>query len=156
MRSRQTRDDGQLKWAAHVVQYVNTVWKMSKHGQNELKRDIPLFGPRFIPPTYRDAQRRELLPNIEPSIMYLRPLNVVHPFYYPELASCPQCGSSSIGWEGWTGHGHCEVHGVRCEETALGFQLLCKDCKLLKPKGSREFKCTWATTNVEFWEKHNH
>lgn len=57
MRSRQTRDDGQLKWAANVVQYVNTVWKLLKHGQNQLKHDIPLFGPRFIPPTYRDAQR---------------------------------------------------------------------------------------------------
>jgi hypothetical protein len=24
---------------------------------------------------------------------YIKPLNVIHPFYYPQLATCPRCGS---------------------------------------------------------------
>lgn len=85
--------------------------------------------------------------------MYLRPVYIVHPLYEPKLACCPQCRSENIGWEGWTGHGHREVHGLHCEETAIGFQLICKDCKAAKPTGVKDFKFTWATTNAEYWDK---
>lgn len=69
-----------------------------------------------------------MAPVIEPESAYLKPLNVVHPFYYPRLARCPQCESNSV-WEGWTTTGSRDVHGVSEEEAALGFQSPCKDCE---------------------------
>jgi formate dehydrogenase maturation protein FdhE len=61
---------------------------------------------------------------------YIKPLNVIHPFYYPQLATCPRCGSDKeTSWEGWTSTGARELHGLICEETALGAQLQCNICK---------------------------
>jgi hypothetical protein len=104
--------------------------------------------------------------------MYLRPLNVVHPFYYPSLARCPQCCGTNIVWEGWTGTGARDVHGVKLEEAALGCQLRCKDCKEMRqenrdsqmaPESDDDSEAEqgavgycFATTNVSFWGKQEH
>ncbi|THH23181.1 hypothetical protein EUX98_g7992 [Antrodiella citrinella] len=160
-RKNQSTCHDQLTFISNVVQYVNVAWKASEHGTVPLKNNFPLFGPCFLPPTYFDIQRRDHNhKDIVPETMYLKPVHIIHPFYYPDLARCPQCHSTnSIGWEGWTGHGHREVHGLHVEETAIGFQLLCKACKANKPashgRRSKEHQSTWATTSVEFWDKRN-
>jgi hypothetical protein len=142
-RSTQTQNIAQLTWNAHIVEYVNHI-----HGQtvvhansskgtvaNEMPKDVPILGPRFVPPSYLHVEKRQTCPTIEPKTSYLKPLVVVHPFYHPELARCPQCDSMNIKWDSWTVHGHREVHGIRQEECALGMQLRCKDCEKLFGKG---------------------
>ncbi|KAM6489712.1 hypothetical protein JOM56_014735, partial [Amanita muscaria] len=153
------RPCAQLEWEAAIVQYVNFVHdttrarpKKSAVSLPRLSNEIPLLGPRFLPPSYLHARKRPGNAPIEPELMYLRPLNVVHPFYYPSLARCPQCCGTNILWEGWTGTGARDVHGVKLEEAALGCQLRCKDCK---GQGAGGGYC-FATTNVLFWGKYEH
>lgn len=121
--------------------------------------DIPFLGPHFTPPTFIHSQKRLVTPDITPDTTYLKPLNVVHPFYYPELACCPQCDSKKIQWNGWTPTGHREVHGVSREETAIGVQLRCSLCQERYGKDGEEEgkgKYCWATTNALFWERKEH
>ena len=158
--------DSQLDWEANVVEYVNYLYQQTKaHGNSKdtqpkpLSKDVPLLGPQFIPPSYLHIQRWHAAPVIEPESAYLKPLNVVHPFFYPRLARCPRCRSSSVLWDGWTATGSRDVHGVSEEEMALGFQLRCKDCDRDSeasgtPKGHSRF-CI-ATTNPVFWAKWEH
>lgn len=87
--------------------------------------------------------------------MYMKPLNVVHQFFYPELAKCPRCLSTDVTWDGWTGQGSRDVHGINQEETAIGYQLRCKICKESKDKSASSTHCV-ATTNPEFWENWEH
>jgi hypothetical protein len=159
-RTAQSDAPEQLEWAANVVQYVNYIYKATtvrggpKNGNALpiLRKEIPLLGPRFLPPSYLHIQKRNTTPNITPTPAYLKPLCVVHPFYNPELATCPQCGSDNILWDGWTTSGHREVHGVSREETALGYQLKCQPCQDAPAQGSYCF----ATTNAKFWENKEH
>jgi hypothetical protein len=152
----------QLEWAANVVKYVNYTYKATTiragtkkgTGPPPLRREVPLLGPRFLPLPYISLWKRNSTPDISPQMAYLKPLHIVHPFYYPELARCPECESENISWQGWTTTGHREVHGVSHEETALGYQLSCDNCK--SRIGSRNtaegFYC-FATTNTMFWHK---
>ena len=99
-----------------------------------LPSDIPLLGLRFLPPTYLHATKRPGNSlKISPETTYLKLLNIIHPFYYSGLAQCPRCNSrDDITWEGWTGTGAREVHGISYEEVALGLQLRCNTCKTTK------------------------
>jgi hypothetical protein len=104
---------------------------------------------------------RHPTPNIEPEIAYLKPLNIIHPFYHEFLAKCPECDSTEVRWDGWTTAGHRGIHGVREEETALGYQLVCKPCeaRFSRAKGScgaDEGSYCFATTNPLFWKKWEH
>ncbi|EIW64987.1 uncharacterized protein TRAVEDRAFT_111792, partial [Trametes versicolor FP-101664 SS1] len=159
----------QLEWEAHICEYVSFLAKQvrqqkpSQPGfQKALGMKIPLLGPRFTPPTFLHLQKRNTTPEITPEQTYLKPLNVVHPFYYPELAQCPRCSSSDIHWNGWSGTGHREVHGIRREETAIGFQLKCKTCEAeMKSSGQRkpvgkDEGYSLLTTNHLFWEGKEH
>jgi len=159
----------QLEWEANVVEYVNFVYKLTKcHGNSKkdalplsLPKDIPLFGPQFLPPSYLHVQRRRPAPVIQPETAYLKPFNVIHPFYYDNLSKCPQCESTDVRWDGWTTTGHWDLHGVREEETALGYQLVCKPCEghFSHAKGSAgndEGSFCFATTNMVFWKKWEH
>ncbi len=156
--------DSQLTWESNVVEYVNYLYHQTKaHGNSKntqpkpLSKDIPLLGPRFIPPSYFHIQRWHVAPIIEPESAYLKPLNIVHPFYYPRLAHCPQCKSNSVLWEGWTTTGSQDVHGVSEEEMALGFQLRCKDCEGRESSGmTKRHRFCVATTNLVFWAKWEH
>ncbi|KAH9855089.1 hypothetical protein C2E23DRAFT_725417, partial [Lenzites betulinus] len=154
----------QLEWEAHVCEYVNFLAKQVRASkpspasfQKSLDVKAPLLGPRFVPPSFMHIQKRSASPEITPEQTYLKPLNVVHPFYYPELAECPRCGSSDILWNGFAGTGHREVHGITREETAIGFQLKCKPCKAkadkYKSEGPNEDKYSVLTTNHLFWDK---
>jgi hypothetical protein len=114
-----------------------------------LPSDIPFYGPRFSPPSYAVLQKRQTS-TIEPESAYIKPVNVIHPFYYPALAKCPECQSLDVKWDGWTGTGSREVHGIKREETALGYQLRCNQCQ-----SSAKAHC-FATTNPIFWERKQH
>ena len=102
---------------------------IEKTAPHLLARGIPIYGPRFHPPTYLDAHRKSATPDHKPETAYLKPVTTIYPFYFPQISSCPHCGSSEITWEGFTPTGHCEMHGIRTEETALGCQLSCKKCE---------------------------
>lgn len=158
----------QLQWESSVVEYVNYLWKSTRvHGNAKgvaatsfkpLSRDIPLYGPKFIPPSYMDLERRSATPDITPQTMYLRPLRVVHPFYFHQrkFHQCPACDSSNTHWECWTTTGHREVHGTCFPENAIGYQLRCNDCEKTekdKPKGDRAPYC-FATTSAIFWARY--
>ncbi|KAI0066538.1 hypothetical protein BV25DRAFT_1912599 [Artomyces pyxidatus] len=167
-RENQSRSTAQLGWEASIVAYVSWVHeKTSVHGNAAagtkpapLNSRIPILGPRFVPPTYLSDRKRHSTAAVAPESSYLKPLNVVHPFYYPELAACPQCGSKNVLWDDWTATGHREVHGIRAEETALGYQLRCNECKVLYSKkkekgekGGHGHQYCFATTSEAFWER---
>lgn len=100
----------QLQWEAEVVEYVDYMNKLtSVHGSARagtivpsIKKDIPIFGLCFTPPSYLHAQKQDVTPIIEPEISYCIPLMIIHPFYYPQLAGCPQCRSTEMLWDRWT------------------------------------------------------
>ncbi|KAG0692816.1 hypothetical protein DFH29DRAFT_1043843 [Suillus ampliporus] len=173
----------QLRWEAEVVEYVQFVWEKTRtrSKKNELNRlafNVPLLGPQFLPPTYLHVHKRPGEGGVEPVIQYLKPLNIIHPFYFGCLAQCPQCSSADdTVWEGWTSTGARELHGLYCEELALGTQLRCNICKgSAKDKAAngtnRSLRNTiatgevnegdvkqsycFATTSATFWKSWEH
>ncbi|KAF8176924.1 hypothetical protein BJ912DRAFT_930520 [Pholiota molesta] len=163
----------QLDWEAHIVEYVDYLHsRLAVHGNSStsakkipriLHKSIPLLGPRFSPPTFLHYMRRDITPAIHPEYAYMKPLTVVHPVFFPILAQCPQCESSSeIRWDGWNGTGGRSVHGVRFNERTIGYQLRCKNCKTAAENATRtssdspDIGYCFATTNYEFWEKWEH
>lgn len=106
----------QLEWASNIVEYVTYVYKATsvhagtKQGTGPpcLKKEVPVLGPRFLPLAYI-LQKRSSTPSTEPKTTYLKPLNIIHPFYYPILAKCPECLSENTSWQGWTATGPREV-----------------------------------------------
>ncbi|GBE82885.1 hypothetical protein SCP_0412720 [Sparassis crispa] len=158
----------QLEWEAHVVEYVNFVHERIKaHGnaklatERSLRRDLPLYGPRFVPPTYLDIAKRSATPEIMPETTYLKPVTIVHPFYFPEITQCPQCDSGDVKWIQWAATGHREVHGLFREETAIGYQLRCKECekRTAERSGTNEDSdgaYCFTTTSHLFWQRRDH
>lgn len=157
----------QLEWAAHVVEYVQYMHNSITVGNGAkkvtaptvLSNEVPLLGPRFVPPTYLHLRRRDPTPNVNPRTAYLKPINIIHPFFYPEVARCPQCESRKIGWEGWTTSGPRNVHGVKREETVIGVQLECKGECAVRFKGTNapeKGTYCFATTNATFWQRWEH
>ncbi|TFK77611.1 hypothetical protein K466DRAFT_508295, partial [Polyporus arcularius HHB13444] len=153
----------QLAFEAEVCQYVKfmarEVRPPAKSGVTSvpLHPDIPLLGPRFLPPSFLHVLRRNAAPEITPNPAYLKPLNVIHPMYYPELLErCPNCrtlgAKPDLAYNGWNPTGHREVHGVMQEETAIGIQLRCNSCEARKETRSHCF----VTTNPIFWENVQH
>ncbi|KAI0704823.1 hypothetical protein C8Q76DRAFT_568081, partial [Earliella scabrosa] len=162
-RGTQSRYLPQLEWEAHICEYVsflNTFTSTSK--PRAVPPKLQILGPRFIPPTYLHVQRRATIPDIVPDTAYLKPLNVVHPFYYPDIESCPQCDATGTILEpnGWNPKGHREVHGVMREETAIGIQYRCNRCKAKYGKGAagggEDGSYCFVTTGQEFWAKREH
>ncbi|KAG2740956.1 hypothetical protein P692DRAFT_20688297, partial [Suillus brevipes Sb2] len=121
----------QYEWEAEIIEYVNYISDKTRVRsakaltQPHLDSKIPLLGPHFVPPCYLHALRRnQLEPAVNPETLYLKPLWVIHPFYYSELARCPRCNcTDSIRWDGWTGTGPRDVHGMFVNEGAIGTQL---------------------------------
>src|ERR1700675_474003 len=161
----------QLEWEAHVLEYVGFLYKSTKHHGNSKKdipppslpKDIALLGPCFLTPSYLHVKKRHPIPTIQPQTAYLKPLNVVHPFYLSGLDKCPQCESMDVLWDGWTTSGHRELHGIQEEETVIGYQLICKPCKTRFSQvggsasaGADKGSFCFATTNPVFWKKWEH
>ncbi|KAG2129219.1 uncharacterized protein EDB93DRAFT_1069119, partial [Suillus bovinus] len=127
-----------------------------------LDHKVPILGPHFMPPSYLHARKRnQSEPAVNPEILYLKPCRIIHPFYYPKLARCPRCDcSDSIQWDGWTGTGPRDIHGLMLDEAAIGTQLQCENCRsdLMSKKGPQsepEWHC-FATTNPDFWRRWSH
>ena len=112
---------------------------VEKTTPKSLPVEVPVYGPRFEPPTYLHLKKRNSAFHVKPDTSYVRPLTIIHPYYFPDLAKCHQCGSMNVKWEGWNAYGYRDVHGISYEETALGSQLSCKDCKQrgIEEKGSK-------------------
>ncbi|EGO27694.1 hypothetical protein SERLADRAFT_367262 [Serpula lacrymans var. lacrymans S7.9] len=162
-----------FEWAANVVEYVDYIYKATKvHGNKKLasttapqnvKIDIPLYGPQFIPPTYFHLEKHQFQPTIKPELTYLKPLNITHLFFHENLEKCPACGvTDGVAWSGWTSTGPRDLHGLQVEETAaLGYQLHCQVCKEQAADGTGFYKgnrnCNtgycFATTSYVYWEK---
>ncbi|TFY83333.1 hypothetical protein EWM64_g678 [Hericium alpestre] len=158
----------QLQWEANVVKYVDYVHKLTMpfpgKPTSSLPSDIPLYGPQFLPPTYRDLTMHHNAPKIQAGLTYLKPIFTCHPFYFPELAICPGCDSTNITWEGWNTKGHRKIHGVHRDEFVIGCQLRCDGaCGATheaahkrnkgRPANEKETEPTFcfATTNMMLW-----
>src|ERR1700722_7128371 len=148
-----------MQWEANVIEYVNFLWdrtRVNRGGGKEtavthLPKDILIMGPRFVPPSYPQLERRQYAAaNLSPAMAYIKPINVVHPFYYPALTICPKCQSKEVLWKGWTSTGSREGHGIKREETAIGYQLQCKECAG-ESRDEQQGFC-YATTNPAFWQ----
>lgn len=142
------------------------------HDQRRMSRvhfNVPLLGPRFLPPTYLHSHKRPGGGPVEPALQYLEPLNIIHPFYFPQLAQCPRCSShDGIVWEVWTSTGSRELHGLCYEELALGAQLHCNICKEQSakeppatessqgPVSSKLEGYCFATTSAAYWKSWEH
>ena len=176
------RPSVQLNWEAEVVEYVGFLWQKTRprgkttRGPSPISLDIPFLGPRFVPPTYLHAQKRPGLSTITPDVQYIKPINIVHPLSFPDLACCPQCLSSdNASWEGWTGTGARDVRGIFQEEVAFGLPLRCTTCKTLKDATEKrcaseqsgeaevdtntaagELGYCFATTNATYWKSWEH
>ncbi|KAI0683176.1 hypothetical protein BC835DRAFT_1311202 [Cytidiella melzeri] len=158
----------QLRWEAHVVEYVNYVSSSTavstgqpKTGKYKLPLTIPLWGPVFSPPTFADTLRqpRFLLNKtsgqleVKPNQAYLRPMTVIHPHYFLRYRRCPRNASHRIINDGWQASGSREVHGVSHEETAIGYQVRCLDCKGKQDKNGKSFTYCFSLTNAEYWDE---
>ncbi|KAG2029133.1 hypothetical protein BDR03DRAFT_834066, partial [Suillus americanus] len=130
------RPHHQYEWEAEVVEYVNYISDKT-HVQSSkaltrpcLDHKVPILSPHFMPPSYLHTQKQnQSEPAVNPEISYLKPLHVIHPFYYHELTRCPQCGcSDGIQWDGWTGTGPQDMHSLMLDEAEIGTQLRCKNC----------------------------
>ncbi|KAK7012718.1 hypothetical protein R3P38DRAFT_2549502 [Favolaschia claudopus] len=163
-REKQSQYQPQLEFEAHVAEYVAFLYTETRPTRTTknsntvpkpktLKPSIPIYGPRFTPPSLIDVRRRG--GSTRPEIAYLRPINIVHPFFYPLLTKCPHCGSDDVAWDSWNGTGSREVHGVRREETALGYQLRHKDC-IPDSGGTGTKSRSFVTTNQVFWKNWEH
>ncbi|KAG0700040.1 hypothetical protein DFH29DRAFT_876907 [Suillus ampliporus] len=182
-----SRPKRQYEWEAEIVEYINYISdKTRRRSAKALARPylnlkIPILGPHFVPPSYLHALRRnQSEPVVNPETLYLKPLRVIHPFYHPELARCPRCDcTDSVQWDGWTGTGPRDVHGLFVDEGAIGTQIRCDNCKnnLTSKKGQQqpESSCgdseqqeqghdsrtqlkghCFSTTNPEFWHTWPH
>ncbi|KAI0694288.1 hypothetical protein BC835DRAFT_1274749 [Cytidiella melzeri] len=162
----------QLEWEAHVVKYVNYMScskSAVKTGQPKkgaafrVLSSLPVWGPVFNPPTFSDVLRRDphalvnkktgRLEEIKPTQAYLRRLTVVHPFYFPQLRRCPWNRSHNISGDGWQSSGSREVHDMSQEETAIGYQIRCNDCKDEVDRNGKSLTYCFALTNSEYWEE---
>ncbi|KAJ7094401.1 hypothetical protein C8R44DRAFT_645317 [Mycena epipterygia] len=167
-RDTQSKYAPQLEWEAGVAEYVTFLHRETRapptpknstkiSAEKPLKAGIPIYGPRFIPPSFNDA-RLIMSGKIKPQTAYLRPINIIHPVYYPNLRRCPHCRSGDVNnvrWDGWTGTGSREVHGLRREETALGYQLRHENCPLDESSTVLKNR-SFATTNQLFWKGWEH
>ncbi|KAI0682549.1 hypothetical protein BC835DRAFT_1311466 [Cytidiella melzeri] len=167
----QSLREGQLRWEAHVVEYVNYIssnksavkTSQTKTGAAfKVPAGLPIWGPVFEPPTFSDILRRDpravlnratgKLDKIKPDSAYLRRLTVVHPYYFKSLRRCPRNASHNIASDGWQSTGSREVHGISQEEAAIGYQIRCHDCKEEEKNGTSVTYC-FALTNAEYWEE---
>jgi hypothetical protein len=163
----------QCEWEAEVIEYINYISEKTRiRSAKTLMRPcldsrIPILGLHFLPPSYIHAQKRnQYEPAVNPEVLYLKPLRVIHPFYHPDLARCLRCDcTDGVSWDGWTGTGPRDVHGVMLDEAAIGMQLCCKSCRIdptskkglesdCKPENNGKTNLKghcFATTNPGFW-----
>ncbi|KAG2034932.1 hypothetical protein BDR03DRAFT_869007, partial [Suillus americanus] len=166
----------QCEWEAEVIEYINYISEKTQIQSAKtlmqpcLDSRIPILGPHFLPPSHLHARKcNQSEPAITPEVLYLKPLRIIHPFYYPELARCPQCDCmDGVLWDGWTGTGPRDVYGVMLDEAAICMQLRCESCRTNPTsKKGLESECEhnrktnlkghcFATMNPDFWCNWSH
>ncbi|KAJ7279170.1 hypothetical protein C8J57DRAFT_1221937 [Mycena rebaudengoi] len=120
-----------LEWEANIAEFVLFLHRETRapavpqaqgstkiSSERVLRSGIPIYGPRFLPPSLNDMRLRR--GKIKTEITYLLPINIIHPVYYDNLGTCPHCGSTDVKRDSWNATSSREVHGLRWEETALG------------------------------------
>ncbi len=156
-----------LLWIAEITEYLVATANAMRSPQGSefsvaLDPRWPIFDPYFEPPTYLQQALREVDPQIEPDLTYLKGCHAVHWIFYEELRRCPKCHGKRLERNGWNPSGPREVHGLRREEMAIGIQLRCLDCAEKYGKQGRgskddpERRYCWTTTSAEFWENFEH
>ncbi|PIL34349.1 hypothetical protein GSI_03124 [Ganoderma sinense ZZ0214-1] len=156
-----------LHWIAEIVEYLVATGKMIQSSQGTdfsvaLDPRWPIIGPNFEPPAYLHQALREVDPQVEPDLAYLKPCYVVHWIFHDALRRCPKCGARGKKLErnGWSPSGPREVHGLFREEMAIGIQFRCLDCAAKVGKKGTErgtdSRYSWTTTSKEFWENFEH
>ncbi|KAI1784483.1 hypothetical protein LXA43DRAFT_901566, partial [Ganoderma leucocontextum] len=156
-----------LLWHADIAEYlIATANAIHSSQGSDLSVALdplwPAVGPLFEPPTYLHQFLREVTPQIEPEITYLKSCYAVHWIFHDALRRCPKCHGKRLERNGWNPSGPREVHGLFREETALGIQLRCLDCAAkyarqgqAEREGSDGRYC-WTTTSPEFWGNFEH
>ncbi|KAJ7210593.1 hypothetical protein C8J57DRAFT_1257152 [Mycena rebaudengoi] len=120
-----------LEWEANIAEFVLFLHRETRapavpqaqgstkiSSERVLRSGIPIYGPRFLPPSLNDMRLRR--GKIKTETTYLLPINIIHPVYYDNLGTCPHCGSTDVKRDSWNATSSREVHGLRWEETALG------------------------------------
>ncbi|KAJ7463755.1 hypothetical protein FB451DRAFT_952974, partial [Mycena latifolia] len=82
----------QLEWKANVAEYISVLHRETNlAAKKALKSSFPIYRPRSIPPSCNDYRPRSsgASAKIKPEIAYLRPINIIHPVFYPRLAKNP-------------------------------------------------------------------
>ena len=92
---------------------------------------------------------------------YIKPVHIVHPFFYPALTNlgCRKHGTEpNIQWTQWTGKGPRDVHGLMEAEFSIGYQMQCKMCAAGGETDAPDCDSTikprlhfWAATNRSYW-----
>ncbi|KAI1782041.1 hypothetical protein LXA43DRAFT_906973, partial [Ganoderma leucocontextum] len=158
-----------LQWITDITEYlIATGNAIRSAGGSDLSGALdplwPMVGPSFEPPTYLHQVLREVTPDIEPDLTYLKGCYAVHWIFHDALRRCPKCHGKNLERNGWNPSGPREVHGLFREEMAIGIQLRCLDCAAKYAKngqpgrnseGSNGRYC-WTTTSPEFWENFEH
>ncbi|KAG8916363.1 hypothetical protein FRC01_003197 [Tulasnella sp. 417] len=142
----------QLIFASQACQYVKYLHdKTPKKGKFSL--DLPLYGPRFSPSPPAFLHRNPSSSSqISPNDFYLKPVTIVHDFFWPSLMTCPTCAKAGraepkLERQGFTPEGPRTVHGIYEDEYVIGARIRCKTCAKLKHGG----RIQWSFTAQEFW-----
>lgn len=140
-----------MEFAAQVCQYVKVMYgKLLANGKCD--PNLPLYGPRFLPPSPTIVYRNPLSSSeISTRDFYLKPVTVVHELYWPSLLRCPTCEKAnrqkpSLQRQGFTPEGPRTVHGIKEEEYVIGTKIRCRTCANLN-----EDRIQWSFTSSEFW-----
>ncbi|PIL35895.1 hypothetical protein GSI_01555 [Ganoderma sinense ZZ0214-1] len=182
-KERQSTYKPQLQFAACCCQYASFVaneirnLKGEKCAHKKLNSKIPWLGPRFLPETYTSQKRRLVSPDVIPDLACLKPVTILHPYFFDELNICPRCGATGddLSWGRWTTSGPRDVHGVYGEEQVIGVQMRCNKCKEARGNTGRrggrgkggggdddddddydDPSYCWGTASYQFWEGKEH
>ncbi|KAJ3527510.1 hypothetical protein NM688_g8119 [Phlebia brevispora] len=159
-----------MEFIAEIMEYVTVIQQLctgKDKSARPLNDAVPLHGPYFMPHnSYLEGQKRERSPQITLDVSYLKPVTVVHPYFFGErLLRCPNVKPTAlktevheVAWDGWTTTGHREVHGLWREETAIRYQLRCKTCqRASQMEGThKRIQYCFATMSSQFWQYYEH
>ncbi|GJF00469.1 hypothetical protein PsYK624_167570 [Phanerochaete sordida] len=154
--------DGEVVKAAIKATFSSKSDRKKFHKTWSGEPSVPLYGPRFTPPSFNDVNIRNANPLIEATIAYLKPITVVHPVFFPELKQCPRDKAhQSVSWdsagrllEAARSTGFCKRRRQSdisyAEWTATRTDRILP--RLRQKRGERSGMHCFATTNDIFWK----
>ena len=138
----------ELTWVSHVVEYLHRLPDHLVGLDKRLPEGMQLHGPTFKPPSLDEHLLHG--DELKPEDMYIRPVTVLHPLYFPDLKMCPRDRSHKPQWDGFTTSGPRTVYGVNAPELALGYQIRCRQCSAHDLKGGAQQTC-FGTASPQYW-----